>query len=62
MKKQASPSANPDNQLGSGIPVKLTTGLGDILVSGNDSFKESLKPSFHDAFKFTICCKPSGVK
>jgi hypothetical protein len=34
MKKQASPSANPDNQLGSGIASKFTLGLGQGIVLG----------------------------
>jgi hypothetical protein len=61
-KKQASPSAKPDNQLGSGIPLKLTLGLEQGIVLGKDSFNLLDKPTFNEAFKFTISCNPLVVR
>jgi hypothetical protein len=58
MKKQASPSVKPVNQLGSGIPLKLIFGLGTATVLGKCDFKLFVKPRFKEAFKFIIFCKP----
>jgi hypothetical protein len=57
-------STNPDNQLGSGIPLplsKLIIGLEIGLVLGKASFRTLDKPLFIDALIFIICYKPAVV-
>ncbi|KAG0632629.1 hypothetical protein HOY80DRAFT_8498 [Tuber brumale] len=42
--------------------ASFTSGLETGIISGKAAFKPSDKPQLIEALRFTICCKPSGVR
>jgi len=48
IKKQDSPSANPTNQYGSGIPEKTTLGLGIGTVLGKIFFNDQINHDLNE--------------
>jgi len=61
-KNSPSPSVNPANQWGSGIPNELMAGRATGIVLGKAAFNFTDKPQFIDTRMATILRKPSVVR